>query len=197
MKHSLNTFLRLYSFLTQIMPFYDMSLEKLYTYCRFLMKKLPKDRDDPFQLGDDVSLEYYRLQKMSETNLVLESGEEGQIPGILYAGGGKVPDEKAHLSEIIEVLNERFGTEFKEADRLFFDQIEQEMVGNSKLAEQARSNTLENFRFGFDEQFMASLISRMDQNQEIFAKIMDDAEFGRVVKTLMLQRVYERLKVAL
>jgi type I restriction enzyme, R subunit len=195
-KHSITTFIRLYSFLTQIMPFYDITLEKLYTYSRFLLKKLPKDQDERFQLGDDVSLEYYRLQKISESNIVLDPIGEGYISGSKDAGSGDPDDKKAHLSEIIEVLNDRFGTEFNEADRLFFSQIEEEMVSNDKLAGQAKSNTMENFKFGFDDAFLASLIARMDQNQGIFTKIMDDAEFGKVVRTLMLKKVYERLREA-
>jgi len=41
-------------------------------------------------------------------------------PGIKRA-----KENKAKLSEIIEVLNERFGTEFEQADKLFFIQIEE------------------------------------------------------------------------
>ena len=193
-KHALTSFVRLYSFLTQIMPFYDIQLEKLYTYSRFLLKKLPKDETNPFQLGDDVSLEYYRLQKMGEKSFVLEDEAEGYLSGIKDAGSGKAEEEKVHLSEIIEMLNERFGTEFKEADRLFFHQIEEEMAANTKLVEQAHSNTIENFKYGFEDAFLASLISRMDQNQEIFTKIMDDDEFSKVVKKLLLEKVYTRLR---
>ena len=80
--------------------------------------------------------------------------------------------------------------------KLFFNQIEEELVSNDKLAQQAKSNTIENFKFGFDDVFLDALISRMDQNQDIFSKIMDDEEFKKVVNTLMLQRVYERLRKA-
>ena len=49
------------------MPFSDVDLEKLFTYGRFLLKKLPRtSQNDKFKLGDEVSLEYYRLQKMAE-----------------------------------------------------------------------------------------------------------------------------------
>jgi type I restriction enzyme R subunit len=34
----------------------------------------------------------------------------------------------------------------------------------------------------------------MDQNQDIFTKIMDDEEFSKVLKTLMLKKVYESLR---
>lgn len=195
-KNTVQSFTRLYSFLTQIMPFTDVELEKLFTYSRFLLKKLPrKNQSDRFKLGDEVSLEYYRLQKVAEQNLTLEDQGEYGLDGRVDAGIRLVnKEERAALSEIIEVLNHRFGTEFNDADKLFFDQIEEELVEDGKLSEQAQNNTIENFKFGFDDVFMDKLISRMDQNQDIFTKMMDDSEFGGLVKDYLLKKVYRRLR---
>ncbi|MGJ8743823.1 type I restriction endonuclease subunit R [Polaribacter sp.] len=193
-KHALQTFTRLYSFLTQIMPFSDVELEKLFTYSRFLLKKLPrKNQQDRFQLGDEVSLEYYRLQRVAEQNLALEDKGEYGLEGLDGAGIRLNKEEKEALSEIINVLNNRFGTEFNDADKLFFDQIEAELVADEKLSEQAKNNSLSNFKFGFDDAFMDKLIGRMEQNQDIFSKMMDDKDFGGIVKNYMLKKVYERL----
>ena len=193
-KHALQSFTRAYSFLTQIMPFSDVELEKFYTYGRFLLKKLPrKNQRDRFKLGDEVSLEYYRLQKVAEQNLVLESQGEYGLDGISESGIRENKEEKEALSEIINVLNNKFGTEFTEADKLFFDQIEEELVADSKLSEQAQNNTLDNFKFGFEDAFMDKLISRMEQNQDLFSKMMDDRDFGMIVKNYMLKKVYQRL----
>ena len=193
-KHALQTFNRLYLFLTQIMPFTDVDLEKLFTYSRFLLKKLPrKNQDDRFKLDDEVSLEYYRLQKITEQNIAMESKGEYGLESMDGAGIRMSKEEKETLSEIINVLNNRFGTEFNEADKLFFDQIEAELVADEKLSEQARNNSMSNFKFGFDDVFMDKLIGRMDQNQDIFSKMMDDNDFGTLVKNYMLKKVYERL----
>ncbi|MBI2968415.1 MAG: hypothetical protein HYY40_11480, partial [Bacteroidetes bacterium] len=59
--------------------------------------------------------------------------------------------------------------------------------------EQAKNNAIENFKFGFEDVFLTKLIDRMEQNQDIFGKIMDDADFATVVKTYMLKKVYERI----
>ena len=193
-KHALQSFARLYSFLTQIMPFTDVELEKFFIYGKYLLKVLPRIKaEDRFKLGDEVSLEYYRLQKIAEHNIVMEDQGEYGLQGGGEAGIRMNKEEMAALSEIIEVLNKRFGTEFNDADKLFFDQIEAELVADAKLAEQARSNSMANFKFGFDDVFMDKLISRMEQNQDIFGKMMDDKEFGDLVKTYMLKKVYGRL----
>ena len=41
------------------------------------------------------------------------------------------------MSKLIEVVNDRFGTEFNEADQLFFDAVEEHLVGEGEL-DQAR-----------------------------------------------------------
>lgn len=197
LKHAIISFTRSYAFLSQIMPFYDLELEKYYIYLRFLVKKLPKEYTDPFQLGDDVELDYYRLQKMKDgIAIALEDQGEYGLDGMGDSGSRTTEEELIQLSEIIKVLNERFGLDLTEGDKLYFDQMEEEFVSNEKLAEQAKSNTLENFKFGFDDVFLNTVISRMDQNKELFSKIMDDKEFNTSVKELLLKKVYERLREA-
>ena len=193
-KNTLQSFNRTYSFLTQIMPFSDVELEKLFTYTRFLYKKLPRTSEqDRFKLGDEVSLEYYRLQKITEQNILMENQSVYELDGGGEAGIRLSKEDQAALSEIIEVLNKRFSTEFNTADKLFFDQIEEELASDLKLSEQARNNPIENFKFGFDDLFMDKLIGRMEQNQDIFSKMMDDKDFGNIVKSYMLKKVYNRL----
>ncbi|MCZ2477683.1 type I restriction endonuclease subunit R [Aquirufa antheringensis] len=193
-KNTLQSFNRTYSFLTQIMPFSDVDLEKLFTYTRFLYKKLPRTaQNDKFKLGDEVSLEYYRLQKIADHSIVMESQSVYELRGGGDAGIRLSKEDEANLSEIIEVLNKKFQTEFNTADKLFFDQIEEDMVLDQKLIEQAKNNPIENFKFGFDDVFMDILISRMEQNQDIFGKMMDDKDFGGLVKGYMLKKVYQRL----
>jgi len=67
------------------------------------------------------------------------------------------------------------------------------MVSDEKLGVQAKSNTIDNFKFGFEDVFIAKLIDRMDQNQDIFNKIMDDKAFSSVVKDYLIKKVYKRL----
>ena len=69
-KKTLISYKNLYSFLSQIIPFHDSDLEKLYAYGRFLLTKLPrKDFGPKYEFDDEVALKYYRLQKISEMNL--------------------------------------------------------------------------------------------------------------------------------
>ena len=193
-KKSLRTWTNLYAFLAQIMPFREATFEKFYAYAKLLQTKLPKrDLSESMKLIDEVAMEYYRLQKIKEGSIDLITGEGGALDGLSEAGIKRAKEEKATLSEIIDVLNERFGTEFEEADRLFFEQIEAELLEDTTLQIQARVNKLDTFKYAFEEMFIDKLIERMDQNQEIFEKILEDQSFGSLVKELMMKKVYARL----
>ena len=89
--------------------------------------------------------------------------------------------EKIELSRLIDIVNERFGTEFKPADQLFFDQISEEACADSAIQQAAKANSLENFGYVFDKALEDKFIDRMDQNQEIFARYMNDKDFQKVV----------------
>ena len=193
-KKSLRTWTNLYSFLAQIMPFREPDFEKFYAYAKLLLTKLPKrDLSESMKLTDEVAMEYYRLQKIKAGAIDLLSGEERALDGLSEAGIKRAKEEKAPLSEIIDVLNERFGTEFEEADRLFFEQIEAELIKDETLQTQAKVNKLDTFKYAFEEMFIDKLIERMDQNQEIFEKVLEDQVFGGIVKELMMKKVYARL----
>ncbi|MBI5416425.1 type I restriction endonuclease subunit R [Candidatus Poribacteria bacterium] len=192
--NTLGVFVRLYAFLSQIIPFVDVELEKFYAYSRLLLKKLPmQDRNERYRLNDEVALEYYRLQKIGDGRIQLQKETDAAIKPISEAGTRKDKEEYERLSEIIKILNDRFGTDFTEADKLFFDQIEEELILDEKLGMQAKSNTIDNFKYGFNDVFITKLIERMDQNKDIFNKIMDDKDFAYVVKDYLLKKVYKRL----
>jgi len=193
-KKSLRTWTNLYSFFAQIMPFREPDFEKFYAYAKLLQTKLPKrNLSESMKLTDEVAMEYYRLQKIKDGAIDLISGEKSALDGLSEAGIKRAKEEKAPLSEIIDVLNERFGTEFEEADRLFFEQIEAELIKDETLQTQAKVNKLDTFKYAFEELFIDKLIERMDQNQEIFEKVLEDHAFGGLVKELMMKKVYARL----
>jgi len=194
-KKGLRTWTNLYSFMAQIMPFTEPAFEKFYAYAKLLQSKLPKkDLSEALRLDDEVALEYYRLQKISEGSIELKKDETGELDGLSEAGIKRAREESAALSEIIDILNERFGTNFEQADKLFFDQIEAELVADETLKTQAQANKIDTFKYAFEDQFLSKLIERMDQNQEIFEKIVEDKAFGGLVREWMLKKVYARLQ---
>ena len=192
-RKSMTAYVHLYSFLCQIMPFQDVALEKLYSFGRFLLTKLPKsDYTDRLKLNNEVALEYYRLQKIGEGDLVLQVQGAHSLDPITEAGISRDKEEKDRLSNIIKMLNSKFNTDFTDADKLYFDQIEEALFENADLKKRAQNNPIENFKYAFDEVFIQTLIDRMDANQDIFEKLMENNEFKNDVKEWLTRKIYHR-----
>jgi type I restriction enzyme R subunit len=191
----LTAFRNLYSFLSQVIPFQDTDLEKLYSYIRFLLTKLPRGLGGPvYHFDDDVSLKYYRLQKIGEGSIDLEAGKEQPIDGPTAVGTKAVQPDDIELSRLIDILNERFGTEFKPGDQLFFDSIQEDAVADGNLRQAALANSMENFGYVFRKALEGLFIDRMDQDEEITARFMNEDRFRAAVTDHLLKRVYERIR---
>src|SRR5262249_42284140 len=89
---------------------------------------------------------------------------------------------------------ERYGLELGDADQLLFDQFEETWAGDETLASRARTNTFENFRLVFDREFMDTVVKRMEGNEDIFKRILDDSDFRKTVLDHYAARLYERLR---
>jgi len=194
-RNQLTAFRSLYAFLSQIIPFQDSDLEKLYSFIRLLIPRLPKRSIGPGVVFDDeVNLKYYRLQKTSEGSISLAPGDRGAVKAPTAVGTGEDHHEQIELSRLIDIVNQRFGTEFKPADQLFFDQIREEAVADTHIQQAAMVNSLENFKYVFDKALEGKFIDRMDQNQEIFARYMNDPAFATVVAEFLRKQVYEQIR---
>ena len=193
-KGAAGKYIRTYSFILQIGPFADVFLHKLYIFLNYLLRKLPKNGSEGVSLADDVALEYYRNDKVFEGRISLSSGEEGELKPTGFGKGvvGK-EEEKEKLSAIIERLNERFGTEFSDTDKLSYDQIKEDIINNEDLAQKAQTNTKDNFKFSYRKAFLDVVISRMAQNEKFFMKILEDSDFKETVMEFMFDEVYEKL----
>jgi type I restriction enzyme, R subunit len=188
----LQSFRNLYAFLSQIIPYQDSDLERLFTFLRHLSSKLPKRRAGPqYNFDDNVRLEYYRLQKISEGSISLHQGVAKPLDGPSEVGSGLLREDAVALSRLINLLNERFGTDFNQADQLFFDQIAEIAVADERLQQAAKVNPRDKFALVFLETLM---LERMDQNEAIVARFMNDPEFQRAIAARLALEAYDRLQ---
>lgn len=191
----LTAYRNLYAFLSQIIPYQDSELEKLYAFVRNLMAKLPPPGDgQALRLDDEVALRFFRLQQMTEGSIDLAQGEVYPLKGPTDVGTGGVRDEAVELSTLVEKLNERFGTNFTEADQLFFDQIRVSAEENESIIEAAKANTLPNFRSYLERVMDELFIDRMEGNEEIFSRVMTDKAFRAAAQSDLAEKIFKRVR---
>jgi len=100
------------------------------------------------------------------------------------------------FTEIITVLNDKFGTDFTPEDQLLFDQVVGDLTSDQELADQARNNSLEQFKYAFDPKAMSAFITRMERNEGISSQLMSNEELRAVAMQWMMCKVFEHFQGA-
>ena len=191
----LKAYRNLYAFLSQIIPYQDSDLERLYAFVRNLLAKLPPPGDGKaFVLDDEVALRFFRMQQVTEGSIDLSEGEAELLKGPTDVGTAQLKDQEVALSSLIERLNDRFGTSFTEADQLFFDQICSSAENDESIADAARANNLTDFTSYLDRMLDQLFIARMEGNEEIFRKVIADAEFRAAAHEQLAWEIFRRVR---
>lgn len=191
-REKLSGYVKLYAFMSQIIPYADRELEMLYSYGRFLLPHLPIDRDASIvNVTDEVDLQYYRLERVFSGAIPLKEGEQQYVKSPTDVGTGKAKDEKAPLSEIIQVLNERFGTQFTEEDRLFFQQIKEKACRSDQVIKTALANPIDKFELGIHKLIEDLMIERMGENDKIVTRYMSDRDFQASAFPILAREIFD------
>lgn len=194
----LSAFLNLYRYAAIIMPFADPELEKLFVYGGFLYKKLPRPgRSEPVYIDDDVALEYYRLMKIQDSMSLYLGGDGKELTSDITDGGGSLPDEKINLSELITNINELFGDiDFREGDKLFFDQIADDLSVKDTVRAQAENNTRNNFKYGVSDAMMDAVVDRMSKNERMAKQFVDNEKFRNyIIDHVIIPSIYQKMGI--
>ena len=172
----------------------DPRLERDYLYCRALAASISVGDTARLDLSRDVQLTHLKTELTFEGSIALTS-EVGDVKSLFGDGTGMQHDPgMQHLSQIVDVLNERFGTNLSERDQILFDQFEETWAADPVLADQAQSNTLDNFALAFKEKFVGTIAKRMNENEEIVKKILDDPDFAAELAGYYERKLYTRLR---
>ena len=136
----------------------------------------------------------WRLWNTSEGSIAMPEGE-CDIEAIFSGKGPQHEPDEENLSEIINALDERFGTDLDERDQLLFDQFEETWATNPEVVDQARNNDdFKNFSLVFEKLFLSTILGRTDDNEEIVKRILDDEEYRGVLREIYSGRLYRRLR---
>ena len=190
-KSTLARFNRIYAFITQVCRLFDKEIHKFSVYAKFLYTMLPKGGRDKVYVDDKVLLEYYRLEKDFEGGIQLESTPEGFRP--ITGEAGRREKQRDPLTVIIDKINEKYGTNFTEMDKVLL-QMENDYAAQDKWHSYAQNNDRKTFMLLFEKDFPNMAAARYEQNDSFFVKLFSDPDMMRQVMETVGTVLYERLK---
>jgi type I restriction enzyme R subunit len=188
-RRQLTDYARLYAFLSQVLPFTDTDLEKLYVFARSLRRLLLAPIDQlPREVQRKIDIDSYRIQKTGSGKILLES-RNGKLYSMRTKDTyGLAEEDLEPLSVIIEELNERFGLNLGPEHKLTLEQMMDRLDQDKALDASARVNTRENVRLTFDHKVEDVIQEIVDTNFELYKRITDNQAFGEALKTFLFDQ---------
>ncbi len=188
-------YVRQYAFLSQIVTFTDVDLEKLYQMARNLLRVLPVDRSElPLEIRREIDMNGYRIHWTGGGDIALTASRAEVEPLQETEPTPSDETEKDPLSEIIAQLNEQFGADLTEDDKVFLGQLEAKLDTDATLARSVQANTPENARLTFDRVVSDTLQEMIDANFELYKRIHDDDQFGSALLSWLFQNYLTRAR---
>jgi type I restriction enzyme R subunit len=194
-KDAVDQFTRAYAFLAQVMPFTDPGLEQLYVYVKALRSLLRDAATGGLDLGDDLVLTHLRLISHESTGIGLDPGEVE--PGTALPGGGHgggSEPKRDSLDEVIAAINERWGTDLDERDRLEVEKVEVTLQGDEELRTFANANTLESFALEFSPKFKSAILSTESHTQRLYDLLLTNPELAKMIEAEVMRSTYDSMR---
>ena len=184
-KSKIQSFLRMYSYISQISKFTEIHWEKTFVFLTYLNKKLPKRTGGQISILDSVDLDSFRIQKIGESRLELEN-LVGELPTVTSSGSkGMGEEEKELLSQIIEKINSVFGSELKEDDKVTIQRVESELLTNDELTKVLMGDNSEDVKLDyFKRKVKDNVIDIYSEKFDLYKMLMNDKVFPQFVSYL-------------
>ena len=174
-RSALQSYFRLYSYISQIITFMDVELEKLYVFVRNLNRKLPKRKGRlPYEIIDAIDLDSFRIQKTFDEGSIKLEKTDGEAKGIQLGNPQHSQDERDMLSNIVQSLNDVYGVELTDDDKLDMGRVADRFFSHEDLqAVITSNNTLENKRYKSDKVVDEVLLDFVHTKLELYKKLTD------------------------
>jgi type I restriction enzyme R subunit len=193
LKNEIGSFVKLYRFLRAIISFVDVELEKYYVFLTALIKKLPYVTSGlPLDVLGEIELDSYKIQYKYTADLELAKGN-GEDKGMTPAGGGQKPeDEYDLLTNIVKILNDTFGLDLTDEDKVVVKKMKENLYANDELMGFFNpNNTKDNIQEKFNEEIDGELLNFINNKLELYNKLTEDRT-NTMFKQLWFNQLYDQ-----
>jgi type I restriction enzyme R subunit len=186
-RSQIQSYIRLYGYLSQIVTFSDIELEKSFVFLKYLNKKLPKRETDRFDISDTIDLDSLRIQKIHEEMEGLERTDTVlELP--TFGGGDVVEPVLDLLSEIINQVNNTYGVNLTDDDKIDIERLRNRLVTDPEIIKyMSGQNTEDNKKNFFKEQFDGMMVDYINERFDFYKKMDENPS----VKNHIFKMMYD------
>jgi type I restriction enzyme R subunit len=200
-KQDAQTFIRLYTFLSQMFDYGNTDIEKRFLFFKYLVRLLDFGRERVVVDVSQLVLTHHTLKKLGKQPMILPDDGDHKIAPLSEAGSGTLQEkQKALLREIIQRVNDLFEGDLTDGDQLVYvnNVIKGKLLESEELATQARNNSKAQFAASptLDEELLNAIIDALDAHQTMSRQALDSEKVRKGLKQILLGpgELYEALR---
>lgn len=195
-RKDVGTFLRQYDFLSQIVNYEDLALEKLSIYLRHLAPVIAAEQLQHEIDLSTVDFDYLAQHGLGTTNYPLAGGVP--LEPAKEAGTGTAKDpEMVALAEVIEKINDLFSGDHPDSSvKSVVTHVKERLEESETLQQQAQHNTLAQFSASPDlhSEFMTAVIGAMASSEDLSTQIINNPDLSQKLLAELIPIIYKGLK---
>ena len=199
-KGDMATFVRIYTFLSQIFDYGSTDIEKRFLFFKRLIPLLQFGREREGVDLSGVKLTHHNLKDEGKRNLSI-GGDPVLLPPITGVGSGGVQDkEKALLAEIIARVNDLFEGELTDDDQLIYvnNVIKGKLLESDALRVQAQNNSKAQFAASptLRDEILNAVMDALNAHETMSSQALNSQKVRDGLKEILLGpgRLYEALR---
>ena len=189
----INSFLKMYEFLSQIITFQEPKFEKHFRYLKFVAACLPRDEKEFIDIRGLLELEFLKIEHQSQESLPLDDKDSNMEPENFESA--PPPETLGEMiSEIISRLNYQWRSNFDENDIVTIETISTNLQESEEIEEvHEGNNSQESKEAFFNEKLKEQITNIMPTDTDLYNKIMSNPEVykflqGKLYETYNLKR---------
>jgi type I restriction enzyme R subunit len=197
---SLRNFGKWYNYISQLIRMLDMELLEESIFTKYLLGFLPTEKREHVDIDDKIRLDYYKITEefSGSIDLVKEDSNSGMLENInTVEGMVKPPSDDETLEEIIHKVNDRFPTNFTEADRVIITTLYKNSIKDEdhRLENMAKNNDAPMFVNDlYKKEFQQLAMNQYKENKSAFEKLFKDKEYYQFIMHTVGRETYKELR---
>ena len=176
---------------------FNEQLHKEVLYANALSKFLSEDSDPVIDIKSMLKLEYYRLKKLFKGSISLAEGKGETAVG---AKVGQAPDPNTFdpLDEVIKRINEQFGIDLTEADKVIYNSIHDKLIADKKLQKIIKSSKEDEEKIFtssiFPQYFSDAANAGFDEQVEAYNSLFEDKNKYKAMMSVLAAQLFKEIR---
>lgn len=196
-RRNLRNLVKWYHYISQINRLFNDKLHKEVIYANALSKFLSEEADPIVDIKNKLKLEYYKLKEVFKGSISLAERQ-----GECSVGGSVAQVPEPHLldplNEVIKKINEQFGIDLTDADKVIYNSIHDKLMADKKLQKAIKSSKDDEEKIFissiFPKFFSDAANAGFDEQVEAYNSLFENKNKYKAMMSVLAAQLFKEIR---